>query len=639
MDLFRWHWVRDPELAEAVRAVLAAADPDAFRAQVRAAFERKDRDEVVRLARDAVPQELPVATLRQLYIGLTLVGEDERARSLLRRMTRLHPNDPEILLTRCFSHTSRAEHDDAVRFGIAAVASSPTAAAATSTRVANILLQSDQEAAAARWLEGAEDHARRLVEQEPDRAHGWALLGLNLTNVGRWEEAIDALERATSLDPDDKTFAIKLAEVLRMDDDWSGAHAVLEKACRTNSHHGLRQRLGDLYWYRADFEKAIEQYRLAAASLAQDRRDGVEHQQHCYSRIAYWLSTAGEEADAAKVAEAWVEKWPESGSALLWLGVYQCEAGRTEDGLASIRRSAKLLPPASRPMAYHTLAHQLIAVDREGEAVKAYQRVASFFGRCVHCMRCRARVLESKGEAQMAWPLYVQAHEILLANQRQIVERLRPVREFRSDEKRDNWWVTKGLQALERRESVLREREMLVAAVRKVAPKLRRGETAFDSAEEYFAAGKLEWNRQRFAAGYRFTREALARDPALGDDSADGILSTSARLACRAASGLGSDAGELSADERSKMRLQAIAWLRRALDGYKAKTARERAAHLRRAARNDLVSWMSPGRWATNRFPLPGEMEDLPADERAEWESLWKDVKAFVESTWKGGRP
>ncbi len=90
------------------------------------------------------------------------------------------------------------------------------------------------------------------------------------------------------------------------------------------------------------------------------------------------------------------------------------------------------------------------------------------------------------------------------------------------------------------------------------------------------------------------------------------------------------------------MRSQALAWLRRALDLWKAELRHSDSPYTRANIRANLVSWKNPAHAFANCFPLPGGVDILksvPAEERAAWEAFWKDLDKFVRSTWKGGRP
>jgi tetratricopeptide (TPR) repeat protein len=116
---------------------------------------------------------------------------------------------------------------------------------------------------------GAEEEFRRAVElsQQYGAAHHWA--GLNLTLVGRFEEAETELRRARTLDPASLMISEGLAEnycysrpyeeainranqILRVEPDAATAHfllgpAYLEKGCTTrpqpNTTPGLRRSL------------------------------------------------------------------------------------------------------------------------------------------------------------------------------------------------------------------------------------------------------------------------------------------------------------------------------------------------------------------------------------------------------------
>jgi hypothetical protein len=97
--------------------------------------------------------------------------------------------------------------------------------------------------------------------------------------------------------------------------------------------------------------------------------------------------------------------------------------------------------------------------------------------------------------------------------------------------------------------------------------------------------------------------------------------------AARAGYGEGPGGEKLSADERAGWRRQALAWLRHDLPIWE------------KRCRSDKGGERAWGRWTmrawTETAPLAGvrdkeRLERLPAEERAEWEKLWSEIRNIV---------
>ena len=100
------------------------------------------------------------------------------------------------------------------------------------------------------------------------------------------------------------------------------------------------------------------------------------------------------------------------------------------------------------------------------------------------------------------------------------------------------------------------------------------------------------------------------------------IISDATRTALQAAAGQDSEKGRLDESERTRLRLQALGWLRAYL---------ELAIRLRDSG--ERTGW-SPARWQTDSALAsvrdPAELAKLPAVEREQWQLLWAGVAAQV---------
>jgi hypothetical protein len=98
--------------------------------------------------------------------------------------------------------------------------------------------------------------------------------------------------------------------------------------------------------------------------------------------------------------------------------------------------------------------------------------------------------------------------------------------------------------------------------------------------------------------------------------------------AALAASGQGKDADTLAAQERIRLRQQAIAWLRSDL-AYWTKQAQSANPPDRAQARQTLLHWQQDADLAGLRDPEA--LKKLPAEERAACQKLWADVADLLK--------
>ncbi len=119
-------------------------------------------------------------------------------------------------------------------------------------------------------------------------------------------------------------------------------------------------------------------------------------------------------------------------------------------------------------------------------------------------------------------------------------------------------------------------------------------------------------------------QQALRLDPklAVAQVGLSATISDATRTALRAAAGQDSEKGRLDESERTRLRLQALGWLRAYLElAIRLQDSGERAGW-------SPASWQTDSALASVRDPA--ELAKLPAAEREQWQLLWADVAAQV---------
>ena len=146
---------------------------------------------------------------------------------------------------------------------------------------------------------------------------------------------------------------------------------------------------------------------------------------------------------------------------------------------------------------------------------------------------------------------------------------------------------------------------------------------------ERLRVAQLAFDHKRFAVAARLWAEALASDPKLGDDRQAHHRYNAARAACQAAAGQGSDEPPLDDAAKTKLRGQALDWLKAELTVYgklfESSTPQEQE-----------VIVMSVNAWKYERslFSIrdSSALTKLPAVEQKAFTQLWADVAALLKA-------
>src|SRR5262249_28892812 len=134
--------------------------------------------------------------------------------------------------------------------------------------------------------------------------------------------------------------------------------------------------------------------------------------------------------------------------------------------------------------------------------------------------------------------------------------------------------------------------------------------------------------RQEHAAAAGYYAEGLAASPVPVAELKPELLYEAACAAALAGCGQGKDAVGLAPTEKTRLRTQALDWLRAALASWKGKVGGDRPGPLL-----DLTKHLST--WQTDPA-LAGVREvkglgKLPAAERKAWEGLWAEVAGLLK--------
>jgi tetratricopeptide (TPR) repeat protein len=276
------------------------------------------------------------------------------------------------------------------------------------------------------------------------------------------------------------------------------------------------------------------------------------------------------------------------------LGAIWTEQGRREEAINEFEKAIKLDPDqAPSHFALGTLFNDLGQIDKAGDE---FQRALSLDPLSYRTYGALAQVIIQEGRYAEAEAILQRALDLMPSNHR-----------LRST-------LVAQLERMNR-----------LRALEKKLPELVEGKIkAVDVREELDTAWLCRLPRHsRFAGAARFYKAAFQGDPKLIRERGMPFLYWAGCAAAQAGMGLGRDATNLTESERSKLRTQALDWLREDLDLWRPDAAgtrleiRENAARALRLDQQDqsLAQVREPG-WLTK----------LSEPEREAWARFWSEV-------------
>jgi hypothetical protein len=162
-----------------------------------------------------------------------------------------------------------------------------------------------------------------------------------------------------------------------------------------------------------------------------------------------------------------------------------------------------------------------------------------------------------------------------------------------------------------------------------------RGEAQATDAAEQLDLALLCSMKKRYAAATRFYGDAFTTQPKLADDLDRDNRYNAACCAALAGCGQGKDAATIDAQERTRLRQRALAWLRANLVRY-AQLVEKREVQAGGMVRLRLRHWQHDADLAGVRDAAA--LAKLPDAERAEWQKLWADVDALLKKSGADGK-
>jgi tetratricopeptide (TPR) repeat protein len=479
-------------------------------------------------------------------------------------------------------------------------------------------------------VKGAIACYRQALTLDPKYAHAHNKLGVALQAQGDVKGAMACYKKALALDPMYAQAHSNLGQALQAQGDVKGAIECYRKALdldpkyakgHNNLGHAL-QTQGDLKGASAHYQKALDfdpKYVKAHNNLgtALAAQGDVKGAIACYKRalildpkyasahtnLGKALQAQGDVKGAIACYQKALALDPKEAKAHTNLGVALHEQGEVKGAIACYQKALELDPKLVQ--AHTNLGNALKAQGNLKGAIACYHKALALDPNYANAHGALGRALLAQGAFQEARVATQKALDLLPKGH--------PLRSL----------ATRQLQECQR----------LLELDRRLPALLQGDAQPQDSAEQLALADLCQRYKKRYAVAARFYTDAFATQPKLTPQEQALHRYNAACCAALAAEGKGEDAAKLD-KERTRLRQQALAWLRDSLQHYGEKLE-DADAKTRTTIQQTLQHWQKDSDLDSVRGKEA--LAQLPAAERAAWQQLWNDVATLLNKT--GAKP
>jgi tetratricopeptide (TPR) repeat protein len=643
----------EPGVAERVwlRAVLARADGDAWRNQVREAISGKDRKALEALAERAEAQRPAMLVL----LGHELFRRKAQASAirLLVRAQERHPGDFWINLTLgsmfadcrppqpeqaiIYYHVAAALRPDSpgIYYNLGnvlkakgdlsgaivayerAVAINPDYAAAHHNLGIALRDKGDLPAATAAF--------RKAISANPGIAEAHNALGEVLYRQGDRKGAEAAYRAAIAIKPDHATAQFSLGVVLRLMGDLPGAIAAFEKAATIKpSYAAAYFNLGDILRDSGNLPGAIAAFEKAVASAPNDAK--------AQFALGEVLQARRDMAGAEVAYQRAVATKPDYAEALLNLGVVLHARSNLAGAEAAYRKAIAVRPDYAE--AHNNLGSALSEQGDRPGAEAAYRKAIEIrpdyatayygLGNTLSARRDLPGAEAAHRKALAINPDLAEAHcnlGFVLRDEGSLREALASLQRGHDLGKKKRGWSNPSEQWVQDCQRLIGFNEKL--------PAFLRGDMRPADLTERITLARLCAIKRMHGSASRFYEEAFTSRPDLVEPyKSTGLLYLAACSAVLAGCGKGDDASQLDDKEKARWRRQAIEWLRADLAAW-TKQLENNTPQAGAAVQKDVGSWQHDPNLAGLRDAA--QLAKLPEAERDTCRKLWAEVAGLLK--------
>jgi serine/threonine-protein kinase len=440
-------------------------------------------------------------------------------------------------------------------------------------------------------LDEAEKAFRKAIEIKPEYARGHSNLGLFLARRKRFADAEAECRQALRLEPNSAEAHHRLGDVLALQDKLVDAVAHLRKAVSfsPNDAPSLAM-LGDVLRRQGHLPEAQTQVQKALAI--------APNVAAYHDTLGIILRQRGNPVEAEEAARKAIQLDKNFARAYSSLGSALLEQKKHAAAVAAYQEAIRLKPTYAP--AHYNLGQALADQAKFAQAEPHFRKAVGLDPDHAQAHCYLGLCLQYQGKFADALPELRRGHEM--------------------GSKRRGWRYPS--------EQWLHKCERLVALEARL-PAILRGEAKPASPAEQVEFALLCQQRQErlYVTSARFFTEAFAADPKLAENLSAQPRYDAACAAALAADGQGQDAARLDAAERARLRDQALAWLRAELAAREGWLEKE-PARARPQVLKALQRWQRDPDFNSVRGKQA--IARLPKGERAEWETLWKDVAGLL---------
>jgi serine/threonine-protein kinase len=437
---------------------------------------------------------------------------------------------------------------------------------------------------------GALRYCSAAVSLRPDSAAAHNNLGNVLADKGQLDEAIQEYQKAVDIGPTPAKAHNNLGTALQAKGKLDEAIAEYRKALSLGLQVApVHNNLGVALAHKGQLDEAIQEFQKA---IDVDPRYAKAH-----NSFGSALRAKGQLDQAIEECKEAIKIDPKYATAHYNLGVILYEKGRVDEAITEYEKATELDP--TNAAAQYNLAIALSDKGRWNETIAPLQKAllldpkdAKAHGALGQALRTQGRFVEARASTRRSLDLLPRDHPLHKRATRQ-----------------------------------LQECERLIALEEKLLAILERKDKPADAAEGLALARLCQQYKRLYAASARFYAEAFETKPELAKNPATGLRYDAACAAALAGCGQGEDAAKLDNEERTRLRRQAMDWLRADLAAW-AKLLDRDPKQFRAAVTKTLQHWQTDADLAGLRDQ--DALAKLPQTERAECNKLWADIGALL---------
>lgn len=382
--------------------------------------------------------------------------------------------------------------------------------------------------------------------------------------------------------------------------------------------------LGRGYYRSRNYRAAVE-----ALEKASQLPGGANAWNYLILAPAYWQ--LGEKDTARRRFQQATEWMDRTGSQLgSELRRFRSEAvvvmGVEDDYLQDELRRAKDDPPR-----LVNVGIELYQKGRRDEAIAAFRQAIRINKDLVQAHTALAIALSDKGLldeaiAELREVIRINKDELLAhVSLGELLERKGLYTEALVHARRGHELGSRNPQWTHRTTKLLANCERLVELDKKL-PAILSGQKQPADTKECLLLAKMCLRQKRYAAVTRFCSEAFVAEPKLIEDPAAGHRYNASCAAALAGCGQGIDTDKLDSKERTRLRRQALDWLRADLALWD-RLLEKGPAKARPVVAQKMQHWLKDSDLAGVRNA--DELNRLSESERRDWQQLWRDVEAL----------